>query len=197
MKVSPDNSIWDNLFGQNNSYICTRFGHVHLIQGMVSCPGGLFLMYVCPMLPLYAGSQPAPTRPSVTPTEAPKPSRETAPCILPLPPCRTPTIGQQLHGADSWARRNVRKLLPLHPLPVIIGLQPHIGARSGLRDPVKPSPAPPCVSINRARSAPAPAASPLTNVFIAGPLPAHHQQHSPPMLSPHHSQHHLQPSHSH
>ena len=123
--------IWHKLFEQNNqehSYICTRFGHVHLIQGMVSCPGGLFLMYVCPMLPLYADSQPAPTRPSATPTEAPKPSRETAPCI---PPQQPPTIGQQqLHGADSRARRNVRKLLPL---PVIIGLQPHIGAHLGLR----------------------------------------------------------------
>ena len=86
-------------------------------------------MYVCPMPPLYAGSQPAPTRPSATPTEAPKPSRETAPCIPP-PSLQNPTIGQQLHGADSWARRNVRKLLPL---PVIIGLQPHIEARLGLR----------------------------------------------------------------
>ena len=91
-------------------------------------------MYVCPMLPLYAGSQPARTRPSTTPTEAPNPSRETAPCI---PPCRTPTIGQQLHGADSWARRNVRKLLPIKPLLVIIGLQPHIGAHLGSERPSK------------------------------------------------------------
>ena len=51
-----------------------------------------------------------------------------------------------------------------------------------------------CVAINPERSASF--AASLT-LFIAGPLPAHHQQHSPPMLSPHHSQHHLQPSHSH
>jgi class 3 POU domain transcription factor len=41
-------------------------------------------------------------------------------------------------------------------------------------------------------TAPAP-----SRVWGTSPLPAHHQQHSPPMLSPHHSQHHLQPSHSH
>ena len=105
--------ITGNLF-----YIRTRFGHtVRLIQGMVSCPGGLFLMYVSPMLPLYAGSKPAPTRPNATPTETPKP-KSTLEKLLPVfPPClleNPPTIGQ-LHGADSKARRNVRKLLPLNP----------------------------------------------------------------------------------
>ena len=160
---------------------------------MVSCPSGLFIMYVCPMLPLYADSQPAWTRPSATPTEAPKPSRETAPCIKSHPRYRSAAVAwrRQL-GAPQCAQ-----IAPRKPrLPVIIGLQPHIGAHLG-GDLVKPSPAPPCVSINPAWStAPASPAASLT-LSIAGPLPAHHQQHSPPMLSPHHSQHHLQPSHSH
>ena len=47
---------------QGNFKSCAGFDNVRLIHGMVSCPGGLFLMYVSPMPPLYANSQPAPTR---------------------------------------------------------------------------------------------------------------------------------------
>ena len=119
-----------------------------------------------------------------------------------LPVFPPPSLQNPHHrSAVAWRRQlgapQCAQIAPCKPrLPVIIGLQPHIGAHLG-GDLVKPSPAPPCVSINPAWStAPASPAASLT-LSIAGPLPAHHQQHSPPMLSPHHSQHHLQPSHSH
>ena len=71
---------------------------------MVSCPSGLFIMYVCPMLPLYADSQPAWTRPSATPTEAPKPSRETAPCIKSHPHYSSAVAWRRQLGAPQCAQ---------------------------------------------------------------------------------------------